>query len=230
MKISLIIPIYNESKTIDHMLEQLERLPGDWEICFADGGCTDDTLARIGGRYPVLPCPKGRAHQMNAAAGQATGQVLWFVHCDSRLPADAYDQIADAVRQGAQWGCFHIGFDYDGPFMGCNTYFSNRRAKKGIAFGAVGICLPLRADFLPCPLWRTTSSPDRCGPQVFRSGSCRGGSSPPADGIGESSPFGPCGRCSGCGVCTAAARILKRLPANTGIFDKEKAQRYLRFQ
>lgn len=139
MKISLIIPIYNESKTIDHMLEQLERLPGDWEICFADGGCTDDTLARIGGRYPVLPCPKGRAHQMNAAAGQATGQVLWFVHCDSRLPADAYDQIADAVRQGAQWGCFHIGFDYDGPFMGCNTYFSNRRAKKGIAFGDQGI-------------------------------------------------------------------------------------------
>lgn len=35
---------------------------------------------------------------------------------------------------------FTIGFDYDGPFMGCNTYFSNRRAKKGrIAFGDQGI-------------------------------------------------------------------------------------------
>ena len=38
MKISLIIPIYNESKTISSCLNQLEKLPGDWEILFADGG------------------------------------------------------------------------------------------------------------------------------------------------------------------------------------------------
>lgn len=77
---------------------------------------------------------------MNAAAREATGQVLWFVHCDSLLPQDAYRKIAAAVEGGAQFSCFTIGFDYDGPFMGCNTYFSNRRAKKGrIAFGDQGI-------------------------------------------------------------------------------------------
>ena len=38
MKISLIIPIYNESAKIAACLEQLEKLPGDWEILFADGG------------------------------------------------------------------------------------------------------------------------------------------------------------------------------------------------
>ncbi|MBR5125620.1 MAG: TIGR04283 family arsenosugar biosynthesis glycosyltransferase [Oscillospiraceae bacterium] len=139
MKISLIIPIYNESKTIGKMLSQLDQLSGDWEILFADGGSMDDTLERIGDRYTVLPCPKGRANQMNFAASQASADVLWFVHCDSALPRDAHDQISRAVEHGAQWGCFHIGFDYDGPFMGCNTYFSNRRAKKGIAFGDQGI-------------------------------------------------------------------------------------------
>ena len=139
MKISLIIPIYNESKTIGGMLRQLENLPGDWEILFADGGSSDDTLEQIGTRYTVLHAPKGRANQMNFAAKQATSHVLWFVHCDSHLPADAHAQIAAAVEKGAKWGCFHIGFDYDGPFMGCNTYFSNRRAKKGIAFGDQGI-------------------------------------------------------------------------------------------
>lgn len=139
MKISLIIPIYNESRTVGKMLSQLKHLSGDWEILFADGGSCDDTLTQIGTQYPVLRAPKGRANQMNFAAGQSDCEVLWFVHCDSLLPADAHAQIRKAVESGAQWGCFHIGFDYHGPFMGCNTYLSNRRAGKGIAFGDQGI-------------------------------------------------------------------------------------------
>jgi len=139
MKISIILPIYNESSTIERMLDQLEDLPGRWEILFADGGSSDDTLRHIADRHRVLACPRGRANQMNHAAAAATGEVLWFVHCDSVLPRDAYDQIRQAVEGGAQWGCFHIGFDYDGPFMGCNTYLSNRRARRGIAFGDQGI-------------------------------------------------------------------------------------------
>ena len=139
MKITMILPIYNESKTIGPMLDQLEHLPGDWEILFADGGSSDDTLAQIGGRFPVLHAPKGRANQMNFASSHASCDYLWFVHCDSLLPADAHSQIEEAAKYGEKWGCFHIGFDYDGPFMGCNTYLSNRRAKRGIAFGDQGI-------------------------------------------------------------------------------------------
>lgn len=140
MKISLIVPVYNESTAIDPFLGGLAELPGDWEILFADGGSTDGTAEKIQARYTLLLCPKGRARQMNAAAEQASGEVLWFVHCDSVLPGDAYGQIAGAVRAGAVFGCFHIGFDYDGPFMRCNTYFSNRRARVGkIAFGDQGI-------------------------------------------------------------------------------------------
>ena len=139
MKITMILPVYNESRTIDAMLFQLEQLPGDWEILFADGGSSDNTVARIGNRYRVLQCPKGRANQMNFAAVQASSDILWFVHCDSILPKDAHEQISRAAARGETWGCFHIGFDYNGPFMGCNTFFSNRRAKKGIAFGDQGI-------------------------------------------------------------------------------------------
>ena len=139
MRISLIVPVYNESRTIEAMLSQLDQLFGEWEILFADGGSSDDTLEKIGSRYTVLRCPKGRANQMNYAAKQASSEVLWFVHCDSVLPADAHSQIAAAVEAGAKWGCFHIGFDFNGPFMGCNTWFSNRRAGKGIAFGDQGI-------------------------------------------------------------------------------------------
>ena len=139
MKISLIVPVYNESTTIDPMLSQLDMLPGEWDILFADGGSRDDTLAKIGSRYRVLNSSRGRANQMNYGAANASSEILWFVHCDSVLPKDAHAQISQAIAQGRQWGCFHIGFDYDGPFMGCNTYLSNCRARRGIAFGDQGI-------------------------------------------------------------------------------------------
>ena len=139
MKKTMILPIYNERKTMDAMLSQLEQIPEDVQVLFADGGSTDGTQERIPEKFTLLLCPKGRANQMNYAAGQAEGEVLWFVHCDSRLPKDGWQQITQAVEAGKQWGCFTIAFDYDGPFMGCNTYFSNRRARKGIAFGDQGI-------------------------------------------------------------------------------------------
>ena len=145
MKITMVIPIYNESRTIAGMLSQLDNLPGEWDIRFADGGSTDNTLTQIGNHYAVIPCPKGRANQMNRAAQDAE-EIIWFIHCDSVLPADAHTQISRAVENGAQWGCFHIGFDYDGPFMGCNTWLSNRRARRGIAFGDQGIWV--RRDLL----------------------------------------------------------------------------------
>ena len=46
-KISIIIPIYNESRTIEKMQRQLLPLLGKCEILFVDGGSTDDTLEKI---------------------------------------------------------------------------------------------------------------------------------------------------------------------------------------
>ena len=137
MKISIITPIYNESSKIETFLQELQKLSGDFEVLFADGGSTDGTPSKIPNNYRVIPCGKGRAVQMNTAAKEAIGDYLWFVHCDSHIPKDAIQQIA---ASGAQFGCFHIGFDYDGPFMKCNTFMSNRRAiMDHIAFGDQGI-------------------------------------------------------------------------------------------
>ena len=143
MKLSLIIPVYNECAAIASCLQNLSALEGDLEILFADGGSGDGTAEAVAAAgYRVVPCPKGRSAQMNAAAAQAAGEVLWFTHCDSLLPPDGPRQILQAVEAGAGFGCFHIAFDYRGPFMGCNTYFSNRRARRRhIAFGDQGIFL-----------------------------------------------------------------------------------------
>jgi len=141
MSISLIIPVYNEVKEIDRCLDNVETLMPEPKVLFADGGSTDLTREHIIARgFKVISSTKGRSAQMNAAAAQADGDILWFSHSDSILPADGCREIEYGVNRGAVFGCFHIAFDYDGPFMNCCTALSNRRAIRGrIAFGDQGI-------------------------------------------------------------------------------------------
>ena len=114
MRISLIIPVYNEAGAIDRCLANLEALEGEAEVLFADGGSTDGTLEKLAGRR-VIRCPKGRARQMNEAARQAGGDVLWFSHCDSLLPRDGLGQIAAAVGRGPGSGASTSASTTAGP-------------------------------------------------------------------------------------------------------------------
>lgn len=142
MKLSLIIPIYNEAKTIEACQENLRNLDGELEIIFADGGSTDGTRDMIAPDFIFLDAPKGRANQMNDAASKATGNVLWFAHADTILPSDGPTQIRSAVSEGAQFGCFHIAFDAPGLLMKINAVMSDFRASFWqIAFGDQAIFL-----------------------------------------------------------------------------------------
>ena len=140
--ISLLIPVYNEAGSIDSFLDQLDRLPGNWEAIFADGGSTDGTVDRIRGRYPVFSAPKGRARQMNAAAARALGEVFLFLHADSLLPRDLCRQVQEVRERGYSFGCFRIRFDSSSPVMKLGAFFSNLRVRtRRIAFGDQGIFL-----------------------------------------------------------------------------------------
>ncbi len=77
----------------------------------ADGGSGDGTAerARAHGSAPrVLSVPGGRAAQLNAAASVAAGDLLVFLHADSRLPLDAHALLA---RTRAAGGNFALRFD-----------------------------------------------------------------------------------------------------------------------
>ena len=93
MKISIIIPVYNEESTIEKLIETLKPLDDRCEILFVDGGSTDRTLEMIPDRYQILYSEKGRAKQMNCGAKHSTGDVLFFLHCDSEVPSTALEEI-----------------------------------------------------------------------------------------------------------------------------------------
>jgi rSAM/selenodomain-associated transferase 2 len=111
MNLSIIIPMLNEAPQLPELFAHL--LPyqrAGCEIVFADGGNTDGsaTLADIAG-YRVVTSARGRAWQMNAGAAVATGEVLLFLHADTRLPPDAPHHIAQALNGDTHcWGRFDV--------------------------------------------------------------------------------------------------------------------------
>ena len=104
-----------------------------------DGGSTDRTLQLLNGEYPVISSEKGRAKQMNRGAMASHGEVLFFLHCDSEVPANALEEI-ERVMQNHRAGCFGIAFHSYNFFMFTCRVISNHRVKdRKVMFGDQGI-------------------------------------------------------------------------------------------
>lgn len=139
MKISIIVPIYNEESTIEKLITMLQPLDGRCEIIFVDGGSRDHTLELIPERYKVLLSDKGRAKQMNCGAKHSTGDVLFFLHCDSELPVTALEEIEQVMKKHKA-GCFGIAYHSWNFFMFTCRVISNHRVKdRKVMFGDQGI-------------------------------------------------------------------------------------------
>ena len=137
--ISVIVPAYNEAATIIQMQDQLEPLRGHCEILFVDGGSTDGTLGMIRPHFKVLRTDKGRARQMNAGAKASHGEILFFLHCDSELPAHPLAQIRRVMKSHSA-GCFGIAFHSRNFFMFTCRVISNHRVRdRKVMFGDQGI-------------------------------------------------------------------------------------------
>ena len=113
MRFSVIIPVLHEAAGINDLLDHLRRLKGagHCEIIVVDGSADQETLLPIAASDVIcLSSPPGRARQMNAGAALASGDVLIFLHADTRLPADALLLIGRAITGSAHWGgAFNLG-------------------------------------------------------------------------------------------------------------------------
>ena len=139
MRISVIIPVYNEESTIGTLLEVLKDYGAD-ELLVADGG-SDDRTVEIASRHAgIVHTKTGRAVQMNAAAQCASGDVLLFLHADARLGAAALGVVREVMADSKiVGGNFDIQYDGKDWTTAAFTRINRWRRQCGIFYGDSGI-------------------------------------------------------------------------------------------
>jgi rSAM/selenodomain-associated transferase 2 len=139
--ISIIIPTLNESDTLAITLKPLQAFrQTSIEIIVVDGGSRDNTISiasTLADR--ILSTDKSRTRQMNAGARQATGEVLLFLHADTRLPDNAISLIEQHALPG-QWGRFDVQLNSPRWLLRVNAWLMNYRScLTGIVTGDQGL-------------------------------------------------------------------------------------------
>ena len=130
-RISVIIPTFNEADEIGRAVAsalQSRRV----EVLVVDGASTDGTLeiARRAG-VRMLQAERGRACQMNAGAQAASGDVLLFLHADTRLPS-GFEQAVRALlaERRIVAGAFRLVIDAPSTALRLIAAGANWRARS----------------------------------------------------------------------------------------------------
>ena len=141
MNISIVIPTLNEESTLPGLLDDL-RLHDDCQIVVADGGSTDDTL-NIASDFgaEVVETSAGRGIQLNAGAQIASGDGLFFVHADVKLPTNAVTCVRETLSLGFYvGGAFSIAIASTRPSFRFIFHMINVRSRYlNLPFGDQGI-------------------------------------------------------------------------------------------
>ena len=127
---SIVVPVFNEAESIKDALQALQvyRQQGH-ELIVVDGGSTDDTARLAAGHVDKLVhAAKGRAKQMNAGAKCAVGDILIFLHVDTRLPP-SLDKLANKLVAKPVWGYFRVRLSGQHYLLRVIEYCMNLRSR-----------------------------------------------------------------------------------------------------
>ena len=137
MKISIIVPVLNEVKSLPSILQQLQSFRElSHEVIVVDGGSFDNSLALArNGADVVISSLPGRAVQMNNGAAVSSGDVLLFLHADTILPKDAAALII-SIKNDRFWGFFSVRLSSHKSIFRLIEWLINQRSKfSSIATG-----------------------------------------------------------------------------------------------
>ena len=146
MTFSVIIPTLNEEPNIRRCLAHVRTIDPDVEIVVADGGSADRSL-HIAEEAGAVVCRSGcgRGIQMNAGAALASGDILLFLHADTRLPPETFRVLREFFEdENVQVGTFRVAYDARHPLLDMYT----RIARYDSMFSSFGDqCIVARRRF-----------------------------------------------------------------------------------
>jgi len=107
MKISIIVPIYNEEILLPRVLENLRRLPLDKELILVDDGSKDGTLSILK-QEEAKPDTKVLYHSINQGKGasirtgltKVTGDIVIIQDSDLEYNSDEIPKVLEPILKG----------------------------------------------------------------------------------------------------------------------------------
>ncbi len=138
MKLSAIVPVLNEAAGVPELCAHLmPYVRQGVEVILVDGGSEDNTPELVEHLcFRLVPSLRGRALQMNAGAAAARGDVLLFLHADTRLPPGALACLQSRVTHAHDWGRFDVRIEGRPAILKLVAWLMNWRSRlTGIATG-----------------------------------------------------------------------------------------------
>jgi len=146
MKVSIVIPAYNEEKSIPALMRSISAQDFPCEVIVADAQSTDATamIARAHG-CKVVPAQKGTPGMArNAGARAASGDIFVFLDADTMLPRNFLRRIIPEFMKrrlevAACYASTRSGNPVDWVIIGCiNSYYL---LLQKIWPQAMGVCM-----------------------------------------------------------------------------------------
>jgi len=132
MKLSVIVPVYNEKRTIEVILDKVRRSPVEKEIIVVDGDSEDGTkeILREQRKYKnttviFQKIRNGRGGALKEGIKVATGDIVIFQDADLEVDPDDYPRLIKPIEEGKADVVFGSRFLEDKPKMRFLQYWGN---------------------------------------------------------------------------------------------------------
>jgi glycosyltransferase involved in cell wall biosynthesis len=108
VKLSVVMPVYNERATLREVIERVLALPLDIELLCVDDGSRDgsvEILKELEGNYPKLrvflqPRNMGKGAALRRAISEATGDFVVIQDADLEYDPADFHQLLEPLRAG----------------------------------------------------------------------------------------------------------------------------------
>ncbi len=106
MKLSIVVPIYNEEKTLREILKKILDQPLDKEVILVDDGSTDGTreilrtLDHPEVRVILLPENRGKGAALRAGFREAAGEIVIVQDADLEYNPEEYPSLVRPIEEG----------------------------------------------------------------------------------------------------------------------------------